>query len=94
MIVIGAATPTLFPLLGLILGCGTWSPNAPRLTQRSVSGEVSGVWGKTPEFGGLVELRCIFYTRQRPHYANLAGYWVCTVTTNTGVTILTAEKFN
>jgi len=44
----------------------------------------------TPEFGGLAELRCIFYTRQRPHYANLAdygGYWVYTVTTNTGVTI-------
>jgi len=41
----------------------------------------------TPEFGGLAD---IFYTRQRPHYANLAdygGYWVCTVTTNTGVTI-------
>jgi len=49
----------------------------------------------TPEFGGLVELRCIFYSRQRPHYSNLAdyaGYWVCTVTTNTGVTILIPGK--
>jgi len=41
----------------------------PRLTQRSVS---DLPLGKTPEFGDLVELRCIFYIRQRPHYANIA----------------------
>jgi len=59
----------------------------PRLTQRSVS---DFPLEKTPDFGNLVELRCIFYIHQRPHYANLADcarYWVCTVTTNTGVTI-------
>jgi len=59
----------------------------PLVTQRSVS---DLPLGKTPEFGALVELPCRFYIRQRPHYANLpdyAGYCVCTVTTNTDVTI-------
>jgi len=84
-------------LLGLIFGCGTWSPNAPRLrytrgvprlTQRSIS---HLPLRKTPVFGDLVELWFKFYIRQRPHYVNLAdyaGYWVCTVTTKTGVTVL------
>jgi len=77
-------TPVLFPFFqadSRVIALGhqllRYTEGIPRLTQRSVTFPWEG-----PQSSVVLE-RVIFYIRHQPHYANYAGYWVCTITTHT-----------